>query len=88
MSCKPCLGKLIKDTLSEKLPGLADVLEEIPTCEEDANIELCMNEPREATKGSGRKKRAPSAYNRYTGSCMKEGNSMKECASRWKTQKG
>lgn len=37
-------------------------------------------------RGSG-KKRAPSKYNLFIGSCMKEGNSMKECSTKWKEQK-
>lgn len=41
-----------------------------------------------ARKGKGEKgKRAPSAYNIFTGDCMKKGKSMKQCAVDWKKQK-
>jgi hypothetical protein len=79
------MGNEIKGAILETFPGLSDLLEEIPTCESEIDIEFCMNEPRE-TKG-GRKKRAPSAYNRHTGICMKSGKSMKDCAADWKKQK-
>jgi len=39
------------------------------------------------TKGT-RKKRAPSAYNIHIGQCMKQGGSMKDCASQWSQRKG
>ena len=83
--CKPCLGTEIKGAILETFPGLGKLLDEIPTCESETDIEFCLNEPREKT---GKKKRAPSAYNRHTGICMKSGKSMKDCAAEWKSQKG
>jgi len=83
--CKPCLGNEIKGAILETFPGLSGLLEEIPTCESETDIEFCMNEPRE-TK-SGRKKRAPSKYNIFTSSCMKGGKNMADCAKDWKKQK-
>ena len=34
-----------------------------------------------------RTKRAPSRYNIFVGQCMRDGNNMKTCAVKWKTQK-
>lgn len=34
-----------------------------------------------------REKRAPSEYNTFTGNCMRQGKSMKECAVAWRRQK-
>lgn len=40
----------------------------------------------QAGKG-GKAKRAPSAYNVYVGSCMKQGKNMKQCSADWKAGK-
>jgi hypothetical protein len=86
--CKPCLGQVIKDAILDTFPGLSEVIEEVPTCEQEAGIEFCLNEPRESGgSGTGRKKRAPSKYNLFTGKCMKTGKGMKDCAAEWKAQK-
>lgn len=84
--CKPCLGTEIKGAILETFPGLGELLEEIPSCEQETDIEFCLNEPRE-TK-TGKKKRAPSAYNRAMGSCMKSGKNMRDCAAEYKKSKG
>ena len=84
--CKPCLGNEIKGAILETFPGLSALLEEIPTCESETDIEFCLNEPRE-TK-TGRKKRAPSKYNLCVGPCMHEGKPMKTCAAEYKKSKG
>ena len=62
------------------------------SCEElQAIVEETLNriwsEHQSALPGKPRKKRAPSAYNIFIGSCMKKGNSMKGCAAEYKAQK-
>jgi len=49
-----------------------------------------LNNVQSMIGGKGaRKKRAPSEYNLFIGSCMKnEGKDMKTCATEYKTQKG
>ena len=83
-SCQPCLGSGIKGVVAQEYPELAELLEEIPTCKRDADIELCLNEPR--GKG-GRKKRVPSKYNLFIGQCIKQNKSMKQCAAEYRRTK-
>ena len=90
--CKPCLGTEIKGAILETFPGLGELLEEIPTCEQDTDIEFCLNEPREMK--TGKKKRAPSKYNLHIKQCLSTkdlkgkpfgtaGKYMRECAQSW-----
>jgi len=81
--CKPCLGTEIKGAILETFPGLGELLEEIPTCDSETDIEFCLNEPRE----TGKKKRAPSKYNIFIGNCIKQEKSMKTCAGEYKKQR-
>jgi len=88
--CKSCLGSEIKAAILETFPGLNDVLDEIPDCESEVDIEICPNQTRETSEGghgTGRKKRAPSKYNLFIGNCMKQDKSMKTCAAEYKKQK-
>jgi hypothetical protein len=39
---------------------------------------------RQSGKMSNKKKRKPSGYNLFIGDCMKKGDSMGECAAKWK----
>lgn len=80
--CKPCLGTEIKGAILETFPGLGELLEEIPSCKRDTDLELCLNEPRESR--SGKKKRVPSKYNIFIGNCIKQDKSMKQCAAEYK----
>ncbi len=82
--CKPCIGEGIKSSLLKEYPGLEELLDKIPTCSEALGIELC---PCAEEGGGRRRKRAPSAYNTFIGSCMKQGKGMKDCAAEYKRSK-
>lgn len=62
-------------------------LRELPTCPVGMllGIESAYEKGNANTKKSG--KRAPSAYNTYVGTCMKQGNDMKTCAANWRKEK-
>ena len=72
-----CLAPHIREMI-EEATGVG--LSLIPACKGTALFET------KEIKGAGRggKKRAPSEYNRFIGTCMKSGESMRSCASEWK----
>lgn len=74
-----CLSEEVKDILSNLIEDteIIEIIKEIPVCPDDKPIELDY-----------KKKRTPSAYNKFIASCMKEeGKSLKECANLWKEKK-
>jgi hypothetical protein len=81
-----CLGEGIKAAILSEFPELQVKLEEIPNCELADDIVLGSGG---GSSGSGKSKgkREPSAYNNFTGACMKDNHTMKECAVLWKEQK-
>lgn len=62
----------------EDIQEIKDVLEEVKS--------LIQEYLEKSSKKSTGKKGA-STYNRFVGDCMKEGHSMKECASFWNEMK-
>lgn len=76
MACKSCIGKAIKSAIINEFPQLENLVGEIPDCKSDAMITVCPT--------GGKTKRAPSAYNTFIGTCMKQGKGMKECAAEYR----
>ncbi len=69
--------------------GLNAALANVPECPDGANLRFC------AGRGKGAK-REPSDYNKFMGTCMKEGGApkfqdagkkMKTCAAKWQERK-
>lgn len=88
-SCVPCIGAELKEIIGEDFPGLTAYLSRVPDCPIQTEIQLCYLEA--SKKRSGRK---TSEYNRFIGTCMKEGNvhgrheaasRMKTCAAQWRS---
>lgn len=74
--CQPCLGKALKDAIRKGVGNLA-VLEKIPDCPDEQDIQFC-----------GRVKRQASPRMQFMGECMRGGKvGMKECSERWTAQK-
>jgi len=98
MSIK-CLSPQVRDILVELLEELEvdtttiQTLRDMAACE-NATIEYedkaARHTPEPSSGGSApRKKRAPTAYQRHTGECMKGGHkTMAECAAMWRAKKG
>ena len=64
-------------------------IKDLPTCPVGMILGLEAPEQGAGPAAAGRRaKRAPSPYNLFTGKCMKEGRSMKECALEWKQRPG
>lgn len=78
----------------ELVAGILDVYAETVDNDERAdNIRKIGDEVKEckcpvsSSDKKKKKKREPSAYNVHTGTCMKEGKTMKECAVEWQELK-
>ena len=83
--CIPCLGLEVKEAIAENLAGSAikQVLEQIPTCPGEKDIQMCVKPPRKK-----------SAYQEFAGNCLREmhlkkfdPNAMRECARQWREKK-
>ncbi len=58
-------------------------LKAMPFCDGEEPIEFAE----ETKKGRKKSNRAPSAYQQHTGECMRAGNTMQECAAKWREKK-
>jgi hypothetical protein len=97
----PWLKNALMNALEEMAETEADFdssaylqsLEDIPDCTGKKPIEFAEEAKpaaaaATATERASKPKRAPSAYQKHTGECMRAGNSMKECAAKWRAKKG
>lgn len=76
-----CVDKDIKDDLVEAISPDTDKktvkkIKSLPECEDGKPIGT-----------EKRAKREPSEYNMHVSECMKDGNTMKECAVEWSKKK-
>ncbi len=85
------MSKDVKERLAANFPGLRPKLEQVATCPGPGDIVLCEG----PADGRRRAKREPSAYNRFIGDCLRnkhlthfDPQAMKDCAAKWKQQKG
>jgi hypothetical protein len=62
-------------------------LKTMPDCAGDEPIEFAEETQKETQKGRQKSNRPPSAYQKHTGECMRAGNTMKECAAKWREKK-
>jgi hypothetical protein len=80
--CTPCIGSELREAILKRNPDLKPLLKKIADCDEPLLMDFCLDSSR------GRGKRAPSKYNIFVGSCMKQGKPLKQCAADWKQRKG
>jgi hypothetical protein len=83
ISCKPQDilengKKIVQDSQINLLGYFKTVLEQCFTADG-------VKDSAKTSRSSSRKKRKPSGYNLFIGACMKKGNSMGDCASKWKS---
>jgi len=98
-----CMDLRMKQALVEALEEMAEAeagfdsstylqsLEDIPDCKGKKPIEFAEEaKPAAAatTERPAKPKRAPTAYQKHTGECMRAGHTMKECAVMWRAKKG
>jgi len=79
MPCIKCMSKELREIILSDAPReIIKELEDVDICLEDKWLEF----------ESGKKgKRKPSKYNQFIGTCMKDGNGMKDCAGKWRSKK-
>lgn len=88
-TCKPCLGIAVKAAIVAAEPATAPIVARIPTCKLPIGIKPCglKNLASSAGKLKNIVKSKVSGYQRHMSKCMKDGSSMKKCASDWKKNK-
>ena len=88
-----CLSSEAKALIEKELSHIQDpetkkifrqIVEVVVNCEEGKTIGVEVVQS--GRRGTG-EKRAPSRYNLFVGSCMKEGKDMKTCAAKWTAEK-
>ena len=90
--CIPCLAEDFKIAINEKFKTVevAALLSGIPNCPDGQLVNFCKKTSKGSTGGGGQK-RAPSAYQTFIGSCLRDKHlkgfdpeAMKDCAVKWK----